>query len=280
MVGVGPPVLSRAEGVLAAARVLKEGKRVFVELSGHDREDLGGWVEQRLLELDESIQRGPDVGGVQYAGGDAERLAYASHFHAGFEGGVAGALGLVQQALRGWLAGEGMSVMRYLEEVRGPGLPLPMRESLSRLHSLSGQAQEAEALLVLEASLREQALGNGHVETLAAVTALARLMMGQGKLGEATALYRHALKEYTGSVGADSPLTLRTMVSLAELLADQMLTDEAASLYRAALKGLEATMGPQHHRRCRRRTTSAWCSPSRASARWRQASSRRRSTAT
>lgn len=243
-VGVGPAALTRADALLAAGRVLADGRRMFVELSGYDREDLPAWLENQVLSLDDAMQHGVSAEGVQLES-SGERSAYLERF-GNFEGGVGGTLGVVKAALRGWLASEAMGVLRYLEELRGTSLPLPMREDLAKLYVLDGKAAEAEALLVLEATLREQALGNGHVETLAAVTSLAKLLLNQSKLGEATALYRHALKEYTATLGAESPLTLRTMVHLAELLADQLDTDEAASLYRAALRGFEATMGPLH----------------------------------
>ena len=56
----GSAALTRAECLLSAARVLSGGRRMFVELSGYDREDLPSWLEQRLLELDDAVQHSID----------------------------------------------------------------------------------------------------------------------------------------------------------------------------------------------------------------------------
>ena len=88
-----------------------------------------------------------------------ERSAYEDAFR-GVEGGVGGALRLLHSVLRGWLAGEATAVLQEAEAVRGPELPLPLREDLAKLLTLAGRPAEAEALLVLEATLRERALGS------------------------------------------------------------------------------------------------------------------------
>ena len=239
----GPAALTRASCVLACANALAQGKALHVELAGHDREDLPRHLEGKLLELDDCLcsarAEGLQVDDPAERGMVEERLVDAA-------GGAEGAVELVQRSLRSWLTAEAAVVMKDLEAVRGPGLPLPMRDQLAKVLTSAGRPGEAEALLVLEASLREQALGGRHVETLSAVTSLARLLASQGQTDEASNLYRHALSEYTASLGPDSPLTLRTQVTLAELLAESGGTDEAASLYRAALSGMEKAFGPAH----------------------------------
>ena len=217
---VGPAVLTRAGCVLAAAGCLARGGALHVELAGHDREDLPQHLEKRLIEL--IMASTPRADGLQIDQ-PSDRAYLEQALNAHHQGGTA-ALSLVQTALRNWLSSEAALLMRSLRQPR-PTLPLPMRESLARLFASSGQPGDAEALLVLEATLREQALGRQHPDALPSPRSQG--FATQGQLDEDTNLYSTLFRVHIRS-GNESPLTLRTMVTC-RVVSRADATDEAAS---------------------------------------------------
>ena len=252
----GPAVLSRALCVLEVARALAAGLPVHVQVSTEETEDLMTILETELPRVDAAIAAA-SADGLQLPASFASSASSASSASAAdvadvasqlaeVGGSIEGALRLVQNALRSWLASEAAVVVRMLETSRGMRAPLQLRCDLSALLSALGRPAEAEALLVHEATLREEALGSRHADTLATVSTLARQMAQEERTQEAISLYRHVVREYEASLGNHSPVTLRSMVSLGELLAAERLSDEAATVYRNALKGLEITLGTVH----------------------------------
>jgi tetratricopeptide (TPR) repeat protein len=68
----------------------------------------------------------------------------------------------------------------------------------------------------------------------------------QGKLTEATALYRRALTIREKARGLEHPVTLRTIEDLARALEAQGEFEEARSLVERILHGLEKLYGAEH----------------------------------
>jgi len=240
---LGPVALSRAQCVLESAAVLKAGGRLHIGLATHEWEDLPMLLETQLGKVAAALGVAT-CGGLQLPA-SASAGAMRSRFE-GFQDGAAGALALVQRALRSWLATESTQALRRLEVAHGPRAPLHIRIDLANLLAGLGRDNEAEALFVHEATVREEVYGARHADTLSTVTTLARHLAQAGRTPEAAKLYRHAVAEYEAGFGTMSPLTLRTTVALAELLAENNCRDEASQLYRNSLKGLELTLGLQH----------------------------------
>ena len=75
---------------------------------------------------------------------------------------------------------------------------------------------------------------------------LGALLMNQGKLAGAEALYREALAGFRRLLGNEHPDTLTSMSNLASLLQDPGKLAEAEVLYREALAGQRRVQGNEY----------------------------------
>ena len=82
--------------------------------------------------------------------------------------------------------------------------------------------------------------------TLNAVHNLGNLYANQGKMEEAEAMYRRALKGYEKACGPEHTSTLDMINNLGALYADQGKMEEAEIMYQQALNGYEKAWGPKH----------------------------------
>jgi len=78
------------------------------------------------------------------------------------------------------------------------------------------------------------------------VNNLGLLYTNQGKMVEAEAMYRRALKGYEKVWGPEHTSTLNTVNNLGLLYKDQGKMVEAEAMYRRALEGKEKAWGPEH----------------------------------
>jgi len=82
--------------------------------------------------------------------------------------------------------------------------------------------------------------------TLNAVNNLDLLYADQGKMEEAEAMYRRALKGREKAWGPEHSSTLDTINNLGSLYRNQGKMKEAEAMYQRALKGYEKAWGPEH----------------------------------
>ncbi|GIL73593.1 hypothetical protein Vretifemale_3760, partial [Volvox reticuliferus] len=106
--------------------------------------------------------------------------------------------------------------------------------------------EEAEQLQRRVLEGREQALGPGRHETLAAAAELAGVLTARGRLEEAEALHRRALGGRAAALGPDHLDTLTSAGALAGVLVSRGKYEEAEHLYRRTLEGRQAVLGDEH----------------------------------
>mmetsp|Transcript_1012 Transcript_1012/g.2737 ORF Transcript_1012/g.2737 Transcript_1012/m.2737 type:complete len:639 (-) Transcript_1012:560-2476(-) len=106
-----------------------------------------------------------------------------------------------------------------------------------------GHYVEAEELYERVLVCQENELGEGHVDTLDTVAAMANLMRLEGRNAEAAPLCVRVLKGRQSSLGASHPKTLQAVDALAQLHAGQGEYEEAEPLYKRALKMRQQTIG-------------------------------------
>jgi len=109
-----------------------------------------------------------------------------------------------------------------------------------------GLYAEALPLLVETLTLRRNALGDDHRETLAAANDLGRLLKENGDIDSAEAYYREALDGRRRTLGNDHPDTLATIGNLAGVLRQKGDLDAAEPLYREAMEGFRRVLGNDH----------------------------------
>lgn len=93
---------------------------------------------------------------------------------------------------------------------------------------------------------RQELLGVGHSDTLAAMNDLVFFLEARGKLKEAVGLCRQALQVFQETRGDKDPGTLNEMGNLAHLLDCSGSHSEAEALARKALAGREEVLGSDH----------------------------------
>ena len=106
--------------------------------------------------------------------------------------------------------------------------------------------EAAKRHLVTALSLREQALGPDHPQTLETVAELASLLQGYGEVSEAKRLHLRALESRERVFGPDHPDTLESMYDFADFLHDQAQIEEAIALARETLEARRNVLGGEH----------------------------------
>lgn len=117
-----------------------------------------------------------------------------------------------------------------------------LASTMDELGLMSRSVSTMEAAL----KLRQQELGEDHVETLEAQHVLGSLLINQGKHDEAEAYYLAVLEGRRRVLGQDHPDTIRTIGSMGALLVQQGKLAEAEPYFRAALEGHQRTRGEAH----------------------------------
>lgn len=93
---------------------------------------------------------------------------------------------------------------------------------------------------------RDSRGADGHVESLASITALAASLRNQGKYRDAEPLYREALERTRRAYGRDDSRTLAVHRGLGRVLLEQDQLAEAEALLLASLEGTRRTLGVVH----------------------------------
>ena len=106
-------------------------------------------------------------------------------------------------------------------------------DTLGRIYRNLGLYQEAEPLLTEALTLRQQHLGNDHLDTATSLHNLATLRQFEGRFREAVKLYRSALAIRQTRLGREELPTANTMFFLAWALADQYPRSDQAKLQEA-----------------------------------------------
>ncbi|KAI9785688.1 MAG: hypothetical protein M1839_008705 [Geoglossum umbratile] len=109
-----------------------------------------------------------------------------------------------------------------------------------------GEFEKAEAKARMSWRLRKEALGDGHLDTLASIGNLALVLHDQGNYKAAEVMNLRALQGRRNALGEDDPDTLISFSNLASVLQDQGRYKEAEDMNREALKGHEKILGYRH----------------------------------
>ena len=121
-----------------------------------------------------------------------------------------------------------------------------------------GRYQEAEQLYRHVQAVREQALGNGHPDTLAAGQEIAWMLAEQGRTAEAEEAYRQVLAGREQALGDDHPDTLTTRSAVAWMLGERGRFREAEELYRQVLVISGRVLGDDHPNTLATCSSVAW----------------------
>lgn len=118
---------------------------------------------------------------------------------------------------------------------------------------ICNKEEDAADLVRKALEIQKKMLGPVHPDTLSSRKNLANLLMQQGYMEEAVALFSEALEvqqmvlEVRKRVlGREHIYTLRSMNNLANLLEEQEEFDKATQLYRETLEIQERVLGPEH----------------------------------
>jgi Tfp pilus assembly protein PilF len=101
-------------------------------------------------------------------------------------------------------------------------------------------------LLERAVAIREQALGEEHLDTAQSLSNLAGLLQDQGDLAGARPFYERALAITEKALGSEHPFTATNLSNLAVLLQAQGDLASARPLKERALAIREAALGPEH----------------------------------
>ncbi len=125
-----------------------------------------------------------------------------------------------------------------------PEVEASLRFTIGKAYQATGEYTTAAANFERAVQLRRHALGPAHLDTLAAIDALAMLYWENDQLAEAEPLCRSVLDARQSVQGADHPDRLTTLSILAEILEKQGKHREAEALARESLERRSRTLGP------------------------------------
>jgi serine/threonine protein kinase/Tfp pilus assembly protein PilF len=117
------------------------------------------------------------------------------------------------------------------------------RHALGVTFRLIGELHQAEPHLRRALSLRKEALGDDHEDTLQSQNSLGVLLNELGRYEEATPLLEQTLKLRQAKLGADHPHTLSSMVNLGWSYREGARLDLALPLFKEALELRTAKLG-------------------------------------
>jgi tetratricopeptide (TPR) repeat protein len=119
-------------------------------------------------------------------------------------------------------------------------------DRLGRCQKSLGQYASAETSHRKASSLRKEALGPEHPDTLTSMSNLASVLNSQGKYEEAEAINRQTLVRREKVLRPEHPDTLTSMSNLALVLDSQGKYEEAEAINRQTLVRREKVLRPEH----------------------------------
>jgi tetratricopeptide (TPR) repeat protein len=141
-----------------------------------------------------------------------------------------------------WLGHAEATLARVGKELRLESMVLAARAQLEGLHD---RRAPAHALALRSLALREQALGNGHLEVAESLM-LAAAFAPFDQLAEGAALARRALDIRVATLGSDHPDVAAAWERLAQLHGDQYDHRRQREAQEHALRIRMAALGPDH----------------------------------
>ncbi|KAI1571289.1 HET multi-domain protein [Pyrenophora tritici-repentis] len=133
-----------------------------------------------------------------------------------------------------------------LVDVVDVAMSASLLERLGQCQESLGQYASAETSHRKASSLRKEALGPEHPNTLTSMSNLALVLESQGKYEEAEAMNRQTLARFEKVLGPEHPGTLTSMSNLALVLKSQGKYEEAEEMNRQELECTKKVLGPEH----------------------------------
>jgi tetratricopeptide (TPR) repeat protein len=124
-----------------------------------------------------------------------------------------------------------------------PIVDAALREALAERYIDLGLYDAARKLLEQALATRRRVFGAEHRDTLESVSQMGRLLLEQGKPGEALPYIREALETGRRVLGGDDPFTLGVVGAMGSFLTDTGKAAEALPYRREALDGWRRTRG-------------------------------------
>ena len=124
-----------------------------------------------------------------------------------------------------------------------PIVDAALREALAERYIDLGLYDAARKLLERALATRRRVLGAEHRDTLVSAAQMGRLLLAQGRPGEASPYIREALDTGRRALGGDDPFTLEVVGDMGSLLVDQGRASEAVPYRREALDGWRRIRG-------------------------------------
>ncbi len=121
-----------------------------------------------------------------------------------------------------------------------------LMDTMGTVYRKLGLYDEAEPFLASSLELRQELLGEGHVDGASSLANLATLYWHQGRYAEAEPLAQRALAIREAALGSDHPDVATSLDDLALVYRRQARYDQAEPLFLRALKIREAFFGGRH----------------------------------
>lgn len=132
------------------------------------------------------------------------------------------------------LLNRGIERTEYLENQ--PVLQANMLEVLGRIMTQLGEYEEASGLLAESIDLREEQLGENHIETVSSYEQMGTLLSARGDLFDARQMLEEALEKRRNLQGFDQAAMSEANAELAYVYRRLGRFDEAESLYRSLIE--------------------------------------------
>jgi tetratricopeptide (TPR) repeat protein len=127
-----------------------------------------------------------------------------------------------------------------------PIVEASVRETLGATYLYLVEAERAAPQHLRALTLREQALGPDHAETLASLNNLAVAYQQAGQYAQAIPLHRRVLDHSRATLGPVHPETLKSLNNLATAYRNSGRTEDAISLLEELLQLRTIKLGPDH----------------------------------
>ncbi len=121
-----------------------------------------------------------------------------------------------------------------------------LMDTLGVVYRKLGLYEEAEPFLADSLALRQQLLGDGHVDVASSLAHLATLFWQQGRYADAEPLAERALRIREQVLGDEHPDVATSLDDLALIYRRQARYEQAEALFRRALAVREKVLGAEH----------------------------------